>query len=190
MKTSTETALEQRGRIRESVRLSGKIFFSDSKQSVDCIVTNLSAGGAGMWCANAPPTDTPVVLYVDGFGRFSATVTHSGNGEMGVQFRSAETERMRLEETLAAFVQSGMKTVTRMRRSARSDVALPLDHFTCADGTRAPCEVLDISLQGASLKTSRRPPIGTVVHLGRTRSWVVRHHDAGIGVQFLQNPAS
>jgi hypothetical protein len=189
MKTSTEAALDQRGRNRESVRLSGKIFLSTSKQSLDCTVTNLSAGGAGMWCAAAPPTDTEVVLYVDGFGRFPATVTHSGNGEMGVQFHSAEDGRALLDESLAAFVQGGMKTVTRARRSARSAIASPLDHFTCADGTHAACEVLDISLQGASLKTSQRPPIGTVVHLGRTRSWVVRHHDAGIGVQFLQNPA-
>ena len=155
---------------------------------MDCIVTNLCAGGAGMWCADAPPPDTAVVLYIDGFGRFPATVTHSSNDEMGVQFQNPEAGRRQLEDSLAAFVQAGMKTVTRLRRSARAIVASPLDHFIAADGQHA-CEVLDISLQGASLKTSQRPPIGAVVHLGRTRSWVVRHHDAGIGVQFLQHPA-
>jgi hypothetical protein len=49
---------------------------------------------------------------------------------------------------------------------------------------------VDISLQGASLKTARRPAVGTVVYLGQTKSWVVRHDHDGIAVQFLQRAAA
>ena len=47
------------------------------------------------------------------------------------------------------------------------------------------CEILDISLQGMSLQTQSRPPVGEIVKLGVTSGRVVRHHDDGIGVQFL-----
>jgi len=48
------------------------------------------------------------------------------------------------------------------------------------------CALLDISLSGASLGTHFRPLIGTEVMVGRQHAIVRRHHDQGIGVQFLQ----
>ena len=54
------------------------------------------------------------------------------------------------------------------------------------------CRIIDISLSGASVACSVKPPIDTVVILGRMRGRVVRHHDQGIGIQFieLQDPDS
>jgi len=54
------------------------------------------------------------------------------------------------------------------------------------DGYEVACKLMDISLQGALLKTKARPAIGEIIQLGQTRAWVVRHHDEGIGVQFQQ----
>ncbi|MGH6833796.1 MAG: PilZ domain-containing protein, partial [Methyloceanibacter sp.] len=54
------------------------------------------------------------------------------------------------------------------------------------------CRVIDISLSGASVACAVKPPAGTVVVLGRMRGRVVRHHDQGIALQFveLQDPDS
>jgi PilZ domain-containing protein len=54
------------------------------------------------------------------------------------------------------------------------------------------CRVLDVSLSGASIATAVKPPLNTVVVLGRPRGRVVRHHDQGIAIQFaeLQDPDS
>lgn len=53
------------------------------------------------------------------------------------------------------------------------------------------CRVIDVSLSGASVACAVKPPMGTVVILGRMRGRVVRHHDQGVP-QFveLQDPDS
>ena len=175
---------------RHTVRLAGKIFLPQTEATLDCTVTNLSADGAGFWCAEPPAPETALVLYVDGFGRFEGVAAREFEGEVGVKFACHDAKRKRLEDALAAFVKNGMKTVTRLRRSERAEPAESLEHFSLASGEDVPCALLDISLKGASLSTSLRPPIGDVIHLGQTRSWVVRHHANGIGVQFLEPVAA
>jgi hypothetical protein len=46
-------------------------------------------------------------------------------------------------------------------------------------------ELLDLSASGASIGTPARPPIGSFVMAGKTRAIVRRHHELGIGLQFL-----
>ncbi len=181
---------ERRDHERHRVCLAGKIFIAGAGAVFDCTVTNLSAGGAGFWCAGAPPLDTPLVLYVDGFGRFEGAVTRSVQGDAGVKFSCSDAKRKRLEEALAGFVVDGMKAVTRLRRFERARVAAAIDHFSLADGEAVACSLVDISLQGALLRTGRRPAIGEIVHLGQTRGWVIRHLDDGIAIQFLQRSAA
>jgi hypothetical protein len=55
-----------------------------------------------------------------------------------------------------------------------------------------PCRVIDISLSGASIATRLRPDIDSLVILARHRGRVVRHHDEGFAIQFveLQDPDS
>jgi hypothetical protein len=183
-------AIEQRENQRHPVCLAGKIFLPADGATFDCTVTNLSAGGAGFWCAAPSPLDKPIVLYVDGFGRFEGVAVRNINGDAGLRFVCQPAKRKRLEEALAAFVMDGMKAVTRLRRFERAAVSVGTDHFTLADGEAVPCTLVDISLQGASLKTARRPAVGTVVYLGQTKSWVVRHDHDGIAVQFLQRAAA
>src|SRR4030065_103754 len=54
------------------------------------------------------------------------------------------------------------------------------------------CRVIHVSWSGASVACAVKPPTGTVVILGRMRGRVVRHHDQGIALQFveLQDPDS
>ena len=54
------------------------------------------------------------------------------------------------------------------------------------------CRVIDVSLSGASVACAVKPPLGTMVILGRMRGRVVRHHEQGIALQFveLQDPDS
>jgi hypothetical protein len=53
------------------------------------------------------------------------------------------------------------------------------------DGTSFECPVLDVSHSGASIAISARPSIGSEVILQGKRATVVRHHDDGIGVEFI-----
>lgn len=168
------------------MRLTGKLFVPAEESTLDCTVINLSLGGAGVHCPEPPPLDAFVILYVEGFGRFEGVTTRYVQGELGLKFVYKDAKRKRLEQDLAAFAKDGLTGVTRLRRHGRSAAAPKIKCFTRADGSVAPCQLLDISLQGAMLKTKLRPPIGEVVHLGETRAWVVRHHEEGVGVQFQE----
>lgn len=188
MKSNTQPAQsrDQRSSKRIAVRLAGKLFVPAEESTLECTIINLSLGGAGIYCAEPPPLDAFVVLYVDGFGRFEGVTTRYVEGELGLKFLCKDAKRKRLEQDLEAFVRDGMTGVTRLRRHRRSDGAPQIECFTRADSSVIACQVADISLQGAMLKTAVRPPIGEVIHLGETRAWVVRHHEKGIGVQFQE----
>jgi len=176
---------DQRGSVRFAARRAGKIFAGEGG-ALDCVVMNLSVEGAAVYCPEPVALDASVVLYVEGFGRFDALTTRHAKGALGLKFACNAAQRAKLEQDLAVFVREGMTNVTRLRRHRRGGSDAGLDFFTCADGSPVACQVLDISFQGALLKTVMRPAIGDVVQLGRTRGWVVRHHEQGIGVQFLQ----
>lgn len=187
MSSNARMAQDQRVSERFSVRLAGKLFVPAEETTLDCTIINLSTGGAGIHCPEPPPLDCFVVLYIDGFGRFEGVTTRYVESELGLKFVCKDAKRQRLEQDLSAYVADGMKGVTRARRHRRSTAPVQIDCFTMGDGWEAPCKVMDISLQGALLKTRARPAIGDIIQLGQTRAWVVRHHEEGIGIQFQQH---
>jgi len=176
---------DRRGSDRVSAQLEGKLFVPAEERTVDCTISNLSVGGAGIKCEEPPPLDSFVVLYVDGFGRFDGVATRYHEGELGLKFVCKEAKRKRLEQDLEVFVREGMSGVTHLHRDRRAAEA-KIGYFTCADGSRAYCHLLDISLQSATLKTLARPAIGEMVLLGHAKGWVVRHHQQGIDIQFTE----
>jgi len=151
---------------------------------MDCTVVDLSAGGAGVLCADAPPLSTFVVLYIDGLGRYEAVSTRYVDGVLGLRFLCRDAKRKRLIDKLNSYVSNGVTDVTRLRAHERVPAVTAL-HFTRPNGDMVKCEVLDISLKGMSLKTNGRPPIGEFIQVGRSYGRVVRHHDQGVGVEFI-----
>ena len=65
-----------------------------------------------------------------------------------------------------------------------------LQTLKIADGTTIKCHIIDVSLSGASVQLDICPEVGTDVMLGRMRARVVRHHENGVGLEFvdIQNP--
>ena len=56
-----------------------------------------------------------------------------------------------------------------------------------ADGSTMVCPLHDLSLSGASVVTPARPPLGAEVMLDKRCATVVRHHERGIGVEFVSD---
>jgi hypothetical protein len=177
--------LEKRKYERVKLFLPGHLFNPRNEQSAECKVLNLSAGGAAVQCAAAFEAGVPLVLYIENFGRYEGkTVIHSG-GELALEFSIGETKRGRLIEMLRSFATRGMAGVTHMRRHERVP-SLVSGSITRENGEYITCDVLDISLDGVSLRTRIRPPVGEIVNLGRARGRVVRHHNDGIAVQYVR----
>ena len=91
----------------------------------------------------------------------------------------------RLKDMIKSFAADGVAGVTQMRQHTRMP-SLISGSITRANGEHISCDVLDISLDGVSLRTSIRPQVGEIINLGRTRGRVVRHHQDGIAVQYVR----
>ena len=193
MKSNAQVALhwpgEKRAHERVVTALAGQLFVPAEETTFACQIINLSAGGAGVRCPEPPPLDTFVVLYIDGFGRFGGVATRYIKGELGLKFVCKEAKRQRLLRDLASFVDGGAADLTKLRRHPRTS-SVSVGYFQRPSGEFVACDVLDISLQGVSLRTESRPPVGEIINLGRTWGRVIRHHQDGIALQFLELAAS
>jgi PilZ domain len=175
--------LEQRRSERWPASLRGKMFVPAEETTIDCRIVDLSDSGAGAICAEMPPLQAFTILYIEGFGRFEAVVARVEGKVLGLRFVFNDRKRKALVDKLMRFVQSGGIDPTALRRSRRVPGA-EVAQFVCGNGDRIPCEIVDISLTGASLRTHGRPLIGETVRIGRMQARVVRYHDRGIAVEF------
>src|SRR5580693_3866807 len=97
MKTSTATAPlsamddDKRNFDRIEGTLAGTLFVDNVPHQ--CIVMNISPGGARIKCARAMALDMSVRLYVEGFGSFEACVIRSKDGELGLLFLCKDAKR-------------------------------------------------------------------------------------------------
>jgi len=165
--------------------LPGQLFNPLNEQSVECKVLNLSAGGAAVQCDAKFPAGVTLVLYIENFGRFEGKTIVHASGQLALEFAIGEGKRSRLKEMIISFAAEGVAGVTQARKHTRMP-ALISGSITRANGEHISCDVLDISLDGVSLRTSIRPKVGEIINLGRTRGRVIRHHKDGIAVQYVR----
>ncbi len=175
---------ERRRFRRVRVDLPGRLFVPSDSREARCTVTDLSPGGAAITCETVPEPGTPVVLYVDNFGRFEGNVARCDGYGFGISFVCTPSKRERTAEQLVLFLNKTLVDDSVLRRHERSSQK-GFAKFTRADGTITQCEVMDISVGGVSLKTDVKPPIGEFVLIAQIAGRVVRHHADGIGIAFV-----
>ena len=183
-----EAKAERRKHRRVRVDLGGKLFVPAEEREGQCRIVDLSPGGAQVVSDYVPAADSPIVLYIDGFGRFEGTVARPANGNFGVKFICSALKRERIAEQLTLYMNKGTVDETALRRHDRAPTK-GMAKFTRANGDIVACEVLDLSLSGVSLKTDVRPPMGEVVLIGQMAGRIVRHHENGIAIEFVGAPA-
>jgi hypothetical protein len=175
---------DQRQYDRIKLALPARIHVPAGQVDLDCQVTNVSPGGAGILCAEPPPLKSFIVLNLAGFGQFEGVTTRPVPGALGMSFACSLPRARRLLKDLTGYIERGFIHEDLLRKDARSS-AISFGHFYRANGEQISRAVVNFSLTGASLRTASRPPIGEVINLGHTRGRVVRHDDHGIAVEFL-----
>ena len=192
-KVVAQAMAERRRYKRVPIDIQGKIFVPGDERDADCSIVDLSPGGAQVACAMALAAGTAIVLYIDGFGRFEGVVarpiepSNQPAGHLGIKFNCSALKRERVAEQLTAYLNKGVIDEATLRRHERAPTK-GLASFTRANGDIIGCEVLDLSLSGVSLKTETKPPIGEVVLIGQMAGRVARHHESGIGIEFVGSP--
>ena len=175
---------ERRRFKRVRVELAGRLFTPADGKEARCQIRDLSPGGAAIGCELMPVPGTQVVLYVDGFGRFEGQVMRLDDGTFGVHFACTALKRERTAEQLTLFLNKDLVDESSLRRHERTSHK-GFAKFTRADGQIVPCEVMDISVGGVSLKTDVKPIIGEFVLIAQMAGRVARHHEYGIGIEFV-----
>jgi PilZ domain-containing protein len=183
-----EAKAERRKHRRVRVDLQGKLFVPADEREGNCRVVDLSPGGAQVVSDYVPAAESPIVLYIDGFGRLEGIVTRPAAGNFGVRFVCSAMKRERIAEQLTLYMNKGTVDESVLRRHDREPTK-GLAKFTRANGDVVACEVLDLSLSGVSLKTEIRPPMGEIVLIGQMAGRIVRHHETGIAIEFVGAPA-
>ena len=169
----------------ENVALAAKIFVPATETQIDCIVTGLSAEGATIRTSHGPSMGSEIALYVEGFDRFSAFPVSASHDSVRVKFNCSPLKQARTAEKIRRYL-GGKSAPAAILPVAQGSALHSVRSFKCSNGQTVTFDVIDISLSGASLRTSSRPPIGEVVTIGTVQGRIARHFDDGIAVEFFR----
>ncbi len=129
---------------------------------------------------------THIVAYIDDIGRLEGVVSGRMPDGFILALHLTRVGRERIFRRLQWLRDRALGRAVEQRRHERYSPKDSQSVITLPDGRSYPCEVLDISLSGASVKTQVLPEIGTHVMLGRMRGRVVRYHEQGVAVEFVR----
>ncbi len=182
---ATNAIPDRRRHKRFSLTLLGR-FMRANKQEYPCKLNDISVGGAAMMSPVPVYIGEKIVTYFDQLGGLEGTVARVFDGGFAIRITATQHKREKLAAQITWMVNKGELTGAEERRHDR-DLKYPpkASVLTLAEGVVIDCRILDVSLSGASVETEARPPIGNEVILGKLRGRVIRYHDHGIGVQFL-----
>jgi hypothetical protein len=183
-KPFVEAGLERRKYERVRLYLPGLLLDPLNDQTYECKILNLSASGAGIQCAYTFRLGQLLLLQTDNFGRFEGKVSRCVGETLGFCL-IMEAKQGRLIEMLGALAKGSTAGFNKRRKYQRI-CSLASGSFVRESGKYVACDVLDLSLDGASLRTEERPPVGEIVNLGRFSGRVLRHHDQGIALQYVR----
>ncbi|MEL7047442.1 MAG: PilZ domain-containing protein [Pseudomonadota bacterium] len=164
-------------------------FMRPNRSEYPCKLADISVGGAAILSPMALEMGEKIVVYFDELGRLEGFVVRQFDGGFAMTIRASANKREKLAATLTWLLNRPHYQGLEARRHDRIVLRDKQSELKFADGTSAQCNLLDISMSGASIETDVRPAIGTEVVLGKQHAVVRRHHETGIGVQFLREQA-
>jgi hypothetical protein len=177
-------APDRRRHKRHSITLLGR-FMRANRQEYPCRLQDVSVGGAAMMSPVAVEQGERIIAYFDHLGGLEGDVVRTFEGGFALRLAVSKHKREKLGAQIMWLINRHELNGAEERRHER--VALPnkTSVLKLGEGLAVQCQILDVSLSGASVGTPARPAIGTEVHLGKLRARVMRHHEHGLGVQFL-----
>ena len=183
---AAKSGAERRRFRRVKMDLPGRMFLPSDSREAHCTILDMSPGGVAVASEIVPEMGAPVVLYMDGFGRFEGNVVRRDEAGFGLAFVCTPSKRERTAEQLILFLNNALEEDSLMRRHERASHK-GFAKFTRADGQIVHGEVSDISVNGVTLKTDVRPGIGEFVLIAQIAGRVARHNPDGISIDFVGN---
>ena len=106
-------------------------------------------------------------------------MVRSFEGGFAVRILASLYKRERIANLLTWLINQKSLGLGEERKHERIVPRINASKLIMPNGDVHNCRVIDVSLSGASVACTVKPPLGTMVILGRMRGRVVRHHELG-----------
>lgn len=175
---------DRRRHKRFALALLGRFMRAD-RHEYACRLLDMSVGGASISSPVQPEIGEHIVVYLDELGGLEGEVTRHIEGGFAISLRVTRHRREKLAARITWLINRADLGGLEEREHERIAPDQNQNTLKLGDDISLVVSIIDVSLSGANIATEVRPPIGTEVQLGKLRAKVMRHHERGIGVRFL-----
>lgn len=162
----------------------GRFMLPDMSEHA-CQVVDVTPEGATFLTENVPESGQAIVAYLEDIGRVEAISTMPVQNGFRVNFTLQGARLERLQQRIE-WLKNRDPAVDDGRRHARFEPTEKQSQIVLPDGRIYNCEVIDISVSGAAIKTEVVPSVGTYLMLGKMRGRVVRYIEQGVAIEFVK----
>jgi c-di-GMP-binding flagellar brake protein YcgR len=185
LKPSISPSAEERRRFqRVKVHLLGRYMLPDRRE-FPCQVINMSPGGLALLGPGIGNVGDRVIAYLDHIGRVEGKITRIIDNGFAMSVGATPRKRDKLAAQLTWLANRDILNLPEDRRHDRIVPRNPISVLTLEDGSKMSCRIIDLSLSGAALSAENRPPLNSMVLLGRIQSRVVRNLEDGFAIEFV-----
>ncbi len=180
---------DRRRHQRVNVNLLGRYMLADRRE-FPCQVVNMSPGGMALIAPVAGAPGERVIAYVDHLGRLEGHIARLFQNGFAMTISATARKRDKLAAQLTWLANRHILGLPEDRRHGRVVPRNPIGRLIMPNGVNLTCRIIDVSESGAGIATNQRPPICSLVTLGKVQGRVVRHLEDGFAIEFtrLQHP--
>jgi PilZ domain len=166
----------------------GRFMLPDMSEHA-CQVLDLTIHGATFMTSDVPPLGLAIVAYLEDLGRVEVTSAAVVPGGFKVTYAATGARLERLQQRIV-YLSERASGAPDHRRHPRFEPKDKHSSITMPDGRSYTCEVLDISVSGAGIKTDVMPALGTFLLVGKMKGRVVRYLENGFALEFVKQVAA
>ncbi len=166
----------------------GRFMLPDMSEHA-CQVLDLTLQGATFITNDVPPLGLAIVAYLEDLGRVEVISGDPIPGGFKITYAATGHRLERLQQRIT-YLMERADGAPDQRRHPRFEPKDKHSSITMPDGRSYNCEVLDISVSGAGIKTDVMPSLGTFLMVGKMKGRVVRYLENGFAIEFAKQMAA
>lgn len=175
---------ERRRFRRVQLNLLGRCMRADGHEH-PCQLRDISPGGMALETSARADVGERVVSYIDQLGRLEGVVVRTYPTGFAMTIEATARKRDKLAAQLTWLANEGLD-LPEDRRHARIVPRNPRSELVMPSGVRVTCRIIDMSQSGAAVASETKPPVGTIITLGKIQARVTRVNDDGFAVEFTR----
>ena len=163
----------------------GRYMLPDRRE-FPCQVINMSPGGMALIAPMSGAPGERIIAYVDHLGRLEGQIARVFENGFAMSISATARKRDKLAAQLTWLANRHILSLPEDRRHGRIVPRNPVGRLILPNGVNLTCRIIDVSQSGAGIASRERPPIGTLVTLGKVQGRVVRHLEDGFAIEFTR----